>query len=662
MAPAHQRLDARHPAGGEGDHRLELEEELVVLDGAAEVGGALEPAQLAAMPRRRVDLVAIAARRLRRVHGEVGVAEQLVDGAADAGDRAADAGAHEDLRAAGGEGHAEGAEDALGDPVQLLGAGAVEEHGELVAADVRHRVAGPDQATEPVGDADEQLVADAVTEGVVHRLEVVEVDDHDAERPGLAAAAGDRVGEAVTQQRAVGELGERIVEGAVAQLALQGGLLGDVDAQREDGGTLLEADPVEIHLGLDGAAVLEPVHLAQPACGGAHRARGAGERAPCRGDVRQPHAGELLAEVPVLDDGGVVGGEEVLAVHRVHPHRLRVGLEEVTEAALAHPEAVDGAAHQHAADRHGAEHHETAERHRRRGAAEAPVGGGDHRELEHDLAGVEVVEGVERRPDVEVREGAALGAAEVDGDGDERGPQRGERRIGGARQPLAPAPEAEGDRAGGGRGQPQRPVVRARVGEEEGQGDERRAGPVEERTAPCHLLGARHRAGLEAPGEGAEMPSRRRAPALAGEADLPDAPPWRGCRRQHLVPGPPHPAFRRRHASAFGASARQSTSGWTDVCPPAQVLAPSARHMSAPSTTDARSPHRTTHPSAAPAAPTQLRRGPTPSGRSPIDDGMFPTQKGGSWCSHTNHSEWPEPAPIWRPWRRIGGRLCARGW
>src|SRR5207237_6187382 len=65
------------------------------------------------------------------------------------------------------------------------------EHGELVAAKVRHEVARSNCRDEPLAGLDEQPVAQRVTEGVVDRPEPVEIHDHDAEarRPILQ---GDR--------------------------------------------------------------------------------------------------------------------------------------------------------------------------------------------------------------------------------------------------------------------------------------------------------------------------------------------------------------------------------------------------------------------------------------------------------------------------------------
>ena len=65
----------------------------------------------------------------------------------------------------------------------------LDEDRELVAAEPGDRVAGPDRPAEPFRDPDHQFVADRMPEGVVDRLEVVEVDEHDRD-PGAGATYG----------------------------------------------------------------------------------------------------------------------------------------------------------------------------------------------------------------------------------------------------------------------------------------------------------------------------------------------------------------------------------------------------------------------------------------------------------------------------------------
>ncbi len=81
---------------------------------------------------------------------------------------------------------------------QVLGnggrAGLVEQDGELVTADPGHGVGRPEAVGEALGHPPQELVARGVAEGVVDRLEVVEVDEGD--RQAGAVAVVPAVGEA----------------------------------------------------------------------------------------------------------------------------------------------------------------------------------------------------------------------------------------------------------------------------------------------------------------------------------------------------------------------------------------------------------------------------------------------------------------------------------
>ena len=79
--------------------------------------------------------------------------------------------------------------DALGDAGGALVVAAVEQDGELVAAEPRRQVAGAQAGAQAAGEGDQQLVADLVAEAVVDALEVVEVEE---EHDGAAVGPGER--------------------------------------------------------------------------------------------------------------------------------------------------------------------------------------------------------------------------------------------------------------------------------------------------------------------------------------------------------------------------------------------------------------------------------------------------------------------------------------
>ena len=183
-----------------------------------------------------VHLEASLAVALGKVHGEVGVPKQIVGRLLRAlaeGD--ADAGPHRDVVVVDAERRNEGFGDALGDHLGCLGHRArLDQHGELVATETGDRVTGPGGGSEPFGHGDQQAVAGRVSEAVVDRLEVVEVQEQHGDRVGPPVASVHGVGEPVKEQGAVGQAGERVVEGLVVELLLEGAAFGHVAAVEHD--------------------------------------------------------------------------------------------------------------------------------------------------------------------------------------------------------------------------------------------------------------------------------------------------------------------------------------------------------------------------------------------------------------------------------------------
>lgn len=89
---------------------------------------------------------------------------------------------------------------------------------ELVTAEPRHGVVGAQGPADARADFLEQFVADQMTDAVVDDLEAVEVEEQHREQPRrIAPEARQRVSEAIEQQRAIRQAGERIVQGFVLQ-------------------------------------------------------------------------------------------------------------------------------------------------------------------------------------------------------------------------------------------------------------------------------------------------------------------------------------------------------------------------------------------------------------------------------------------------------------
>ena len=159
------------------------------------------------------------AQALGAVHGGVGVAEHVLGThrIGSAAQRDADRGRGEDFLPVDVEGHRQLALHPLRHAGSIGGVlHALDQHRELVAAQARHRVPGAPGPLQPPRDLDEQLIARAVPERVVHHLEAVEVEEEHRE-PAAPASLGalQRHAQPLHEQGAVGEPGERVVERGV---------------------------------------------------------------------------------------------------------------------------------------------------------------------------------------------------------------------------------------------------------------------------------------------------------------------------------------------------------------------------------------------------------------------------------------------------------------
>ena len=96
---------------------------------------------------------------------------------------------------------------------------------ELVARDPPDDVVAPHAVADPLGGEDEQLVADGMTHRVVDELELVEIEEHQRDRPtGSPRLAEHRV-DVLDDQDAIRQAGEIVVVGLVRQPEAERGLL-----------------------------------------------------------------------------------------------------------------------------------------------------------------------------------------------------------------------------------------------------------------------------------------------------------------------------------------------------------------------------------------------------------------------------------------------------
>ena len=112
---------------------------------------------------------------------------------------------------------------------------AVDEHGELVAAEPGEHLTAADAPTKAFRDLDQHLVAQSVPEGVVDLLEPVEVQEQEGERRPVARRASTGLLRVLRERGSVPQTGERVVQRIVAELLLELALLGDVVHVDHDG-------------------------------------------------------------------------------------------------------------------------------------------------------------------------------------------------------------------------------------------------------------------------------------------------------------------------------------------------------------------------------------------------------------------------------------------
>ena len=157
-----------------------MEHEVVVRNRLLEVALQLHARDGGGVHLRLIEGEAPLPRRLGGVHGQVGLAQQVVGlGVAIGRDGGADAGPHHHLPALELERRAKRLEDPLGGAARPVLPRLLEQDRELVATEAGGRVLRAHHRPQSLGHRDQELVAGVVAEGVVDGLEVVEVGEED---------------------------------------------------------------------------------------------------------------------------------------------------------------------------------------------------------------------------------------------------------------------------------------------------------------------------------------------------------------------------------------------------------------------------------------------------------------------------------------------------
>ena len=228
-----------------------MQQELRLAHRLVELGLHLAPLARRVLHGRLVHDVAALAGRLRRVHGDVGIAHQLLDPVVGAREGDAHAGRNPHVGDRLVERLLQRLDDARGDLEHRVVQGQVlEQHGELVAAEAGHRVAVPGRLDQALRAPVQHAVADGVAVGVVDALEVVEVDEDHGDAAAVPLAHGHGMLDAVAEQRAVGEERQRVVQRHALQLFLHALAIGHVAQVQQapaDRGLGLHVRAVDFH-------------------------------------------------------------------------------------------------------------------------------------------------------------------------------------------------------------------------------------------------------------------------------------------------------------------------------------------------------------------------------------------------------------------------------
>ncbi len=191
VVPPHQRLGGHDLAGPDGHDRLVVRDELVRVQRGQQLVARRRLGERVRVHLGREREHLSLARLLRPVHGDVGVAHEVVGVHPRAGVRGADADRGPHPVRPPGDRHrlAEQRDDAMRDLLAAPLVRVLQQHRELVAAQPRGEIRRPHAAADPLGRGDEHRVARGVPGVVVDPLEVVEIEEEHRRRARPAATA-----------------------------------------------------------------------------------------------------------------------------------------------------------------------------------------------------------------------------------------------------------------------------------------------------------------------------------------------------------------------------------------------------------------------------------------------------------------------------------------
>ena len=218
--PADQRLDAVHVAGRDIDDRLVMQHELLLFERLAQVR--VEPHVLRDLlvHLQREHAIRMLALFLRDVHRGIRAADQRLERIAVLRmHRDADRAARVDLHQPEMNRRAQPFENDLRGRFEQRPRAVLEQHEKFVAAEPRERRAGRQAAADDRRHVLQQPVAGDVPVVIVDALEVVEIEEQDADLPARRGGlGGDRRVDALADRMAIRQAGQHVgVRGSMSR-------------------------------------------------------------------------------------------------------------------------------------------------------------------------------------------------------------------------------------------------------------------------------------------------------------------------------------------------------------------------------------------------------------------------------------------------------------
>ena len=218
MGPPDQRLRADDATGLQLHDGLVIQLQFAIRDCRTQLRGNLQTFPGGVMHVGPKDLDVSAPTGFRRVHRGVGVPQQIVGALPTQAETQADTGPRPDSPVADGQRALQLLERPFGHPQRVVFGGVRHQDGEFIPTPASDGVGLPDNAGDPASHLDQDLVAGAVPEAVVDRLELVEIEDQHARWARTAIGAGHRLPNPVAQQGSIRQAGQRVVERQPFQL------------------------------------------------------------------------------------------------------------------------------------------------------------------------------------------------------------------------------------------------------------------------------------------------------------------------------------------------------------------------------------------------------------------------------------------------------------